>query len=819
MKRILCGLGLWCAYVLAFAGNSDPSNFTNTSIASTDISMRYLSQLFGQVSGALPGTGNDLLGHIFYVFNQGVMVVAAIWLVFTICNMVLNAGLEGSFNSPQKKGAMIMFRIAVGLALLIPNSNTGYSAIQTLMMKIVVEGVRLADDVWDYSLDYMTNGGVMYSAPASGKLNMQQVKPFMDVKDKQPIGVVQQVYNAEVCMVLSNRYNKAMSSTNPVAKANAQQPYRMVSVQPFFNTDGSVFDGGVFFPGYGDNTPYRPAQRSGDYKSYAHSCGWVMPVNKAGDSKMSLMQYQQSYSALNQLAIDLMPLAKRQAYSVPIAGQAAITKPMPSATGGLLLFNAVLDYVNLIKPYANYMHSESQKAVKAFVPNAKKQGWFAAGSFYWDLSRLNDSMNAATDVSSYTPITVREKKKPKEIMSDMAVVNNSLGAGNKNSIWGNGVKNLEKYTGALSSSTDMQPSTAVNQSYSTGGIDFSEIIQDAFSGVVTKFLSLTKNPMDSSFYDPLDFVQQLGRSCLTAAGSIWAQVTAWAVGFAAIAGICSSTLPGSTVMQAVMSWLTPLWTMSATGMFVAGFMLTFYAPLYPYLLFLFGAIGWLLYVVESMVAAPLVCFGMTHPEGHDFMGRAEQAMMLALGVFLRPVLMVIGFLVAMMMSYIGFSIVNYGFGQVLSSAFGHMALGGGNVIPDASQHVSPINAIWTVVNGGSNNAQSNNFTGFSLSDFLLIPLLMIAYGLIVIEVVNQCFGMIHQLPDMVLRWIGMAPQQDQTERYAQAIKSGVSGSAQQAGRGVSEGVGGVARAGAAAGSDAGGIAHNIGGAAISAKEE
>ncbi len=795
MKRILCGLGLWCAYVFAFAGNSDTGNFTDSSIASTDISMKYLSQLFGNVSGALPGSGSDLLGHIFYVLNQGIMVVAAVWLVFTIFNMVLNAGLEGSFNNPQKKGVMIMFRIAVGLAMLVPSSNTGYSAIQTVMMKIVVQGVRLADEMWDYSLDYLANGGVIYAAPGKGQLTMKQLTPYMDVNGKsQPMGIVQQVYNAEVCMYLSNRYNKLKSDSNVMAKNAAQSPYRMISVQPFLNKDGSVFDGAVFFPGYGDSTPYRPGGRSPNPKLYAQSCGWVVPTNKLGDSKMQLMQYQQSFAALNQLAIDLMPLAKRQANSVPLGSQQPTSSSMLPAAGGQVLSNAVLDYMTQIKPYANYLHSKAQKSAKAFVPNAKKQGWFAAGNFYWDLARLNDAMNAATDLSGYTPIPNGAKSMPEQLTNAIALANNSLGDGAATSIWGSGIHNLQQYTAGLNSG-EVQSSTGVGKShafrsskFATGGIDFGWIIQTAFSDVVTKFVGMTSNPAASTFYDPLDFVQQLGRSCLESAGSIWATVMGLIVATSALSGICTAALPGGTISQAIFSWMTPLWTMSATGMFVAGFMLTFYAPLYPYLLFLFGAIGWLLYVVESMVAAPLVCFGMTHPEGHDFMGRAEQAMMLALGVFLRPVLMVIGFMVAILMSYIGFSIVNYGFGQILASAFGGLASGS---FGDGSHHPAPMGAIWSVVAGGVDKNQGTHFTGHDLSDFLLIPLLMIAYGLIVIEVVNQCFSMIHQLPDTVLRWIGMAPQQDQTERYAQAIKSGVQSGAQEGARAAGQGVTGI----------------------------
>ncbi len=788
MKRILCGLGLWCAYLFAFAGDADSANFVNTSIAPTDMSMTYLRELFGNVAGALQGTGSDLLGHIFFVFNQGVLVVAAVWLVFTVTNLVLNSGLEGAFNSPQRKGVMILLRIATGLALLVPSPNTGYSAIQTIIMKIVVEGVRLADATWSYSLDYLSNGGVIYSPPSMNKLTLTELGPYMAVQNNQPKGVVMSLYSAEVCMYLSNRYNDIQQKMK--GSTNNKKPYRMVDVAPFMQKDGQVYPGQLYFPGYGDQAPFGSSQPLAGAKQYASRCGHVAPTVQAGNH-LPLMQYQQSFVALDQLALDLLPLARKQAYAVSMAGGAPPSQGMSAVAGGKLFSDSVLQYINQITPYANYIHSQTQQKAAKFIPNAKDQGWFAAGSFYWNLSNLNDSMTSSEKFSEYVPIPNSGDigTFPKTLKNAIVIANNSLGGAGEHTLWGAGLNDLKAYTDAQSNPNGQVQAAEVTypmqSSEYTTDIDSGNIVKNALASVVKQFASMESDPSNRMFYDPLEFVQNLGHSCLDAAGSIWANGMSWSIGVATAMGICAAASPGATIFSAMLSWLTPLWTMASVGMFVAGFMLTFYAPLYPYLLFMFGAIGWLIYVIEAMVAAPLVCFGMTHPEGHDFMGRAEQSMMLALGVFLRPTLMVIGFLIAILLSYIGFSIVNYSFGQVFTASF---------VSGDMTrQNTAPIDAIWTVVNGNIHNAQDSHFTGHHLSDFLLIPLLMIAYGLIVIEVVNQCFSLIHHLPDMILRWIGMSPQQDQSERFTQAIKSGMTSSAQQGGRAAGEAAGGLAR--------------------------
>ena len=89
-------------------------------------------------------------------------------------------------------------------------------------------------------------------------------------------------------------------------------------------------------------------------------------------------------------------------------------------------------------------------------------------------------------------------------------------------------------------------------------------------------------------------------------------------------------------------WIVPIMMMLAIGCLTVGATLGYYVPMYPYIMFSFGCLGWMIAILEAMVAAPLIALGLTHPEGHDFLGKAEQAIMLLLGIFLRPVLMVVG---------------------------------------------------------------------------------------------------------------------------------------------------------------------------------
>ena len=146
-------LTLFCGAALADSAN--PVIASSAVANKTDLSIAYLSSVFGTVSGVLTGTSGQMLGKLMYQFNQGMLVVAGCWLAYSVLSIVLKTGLTGSFMSQEYKVPMVVLRIALGFGLLIPNPSTGYTVLQTIVMQVTVQGVKLADQVWEYGLDYM----------------------------------------------------------------------------------------------------------------------------------------------------------------------------------------------------------------------------------------------------------------------------------------------------------------------------------------------------------------------------------------------------------------------------------------------------------------------------------------------------------------------------------------------------------------------------------------------------------------------------------------------------------------------------------------
>lgn len=771
MNRVWLSLALLCVSVGGYADDAASSY--------TDLSMKYLGQIFGEVPGALNGSGTGLVGGLFSIFNEGVMAVAAIWLMYTITQVLLTTATS---DNPQKsiKNWTLWTRVVFGFGLLVPGPS-GYCLAQELMMKVVVQGVKLADKTWSYALDYMKDGNLLYAPQGDlAKGGIPSMKDADAVRSElkgflagtsysSPTGSIQgslayKIYNAQVCMYASNTFNQKNKDNagKPDAATGARYNYQMHMVTPEFDGNNKLKAGtGVInFPGYKDTN-----------QTSDNNCGTVTLPSDV--QSLNQTQVQQAYSAMAQAAIDIAPYARQ------MADHAYNGSSQPSVdVGGQYLFTSVLDYLKLMEPVATFFKDQGNHDADddiKFISQANQQGWFNAGGFYWDMMRLNNTLaekSGRGNPAQYVPaVSAVASSIPDQVTSVMATAGEGLTT--DPSAWGKAQDLMVQY------STGNTSNASSHKNVST------HVLMIADMGIITGPLTTLLSTLNSQLsgvnsLNPMLISYNVGKAALSAAGTMWAIMIPILTVLSAIAGICDSANPGNVIFKGLISWLQPLVFVSSGFLFTAGVMLTFYVPLYPYLLFLFGVVGWLLYVIESMVAAPLVAFGMSHPEGHDFMGRAEQALMLALGVFLRPTLMIIGYLVGAIMVYVTSSFLNMVLGQVFVSTYSQQYRTG---VGDG------LDGMWDVLTQSSDPGSQwvhGQFTGNMISDAILVPVVLTIYSMIMIEVVNQCFSAIHQVPDMVLRWIGGPVQQDQSAQHAQAIKGAVSAAGQQGSQAMGE---------------------------------
>lgn len=754
-SRIISSLILFLVSGVVLA---DSPQITSGAVTNhTDLSISFLAQIFGTVGNVLHGTSGQMLGQLFYKLNQGILVVAGIWLAYTTLTIVLRAAHEGSFMGANKNVAIVFLKIALGIGLLIPNPATGYSIFQDVVMKVVIQGVALADQTWSYGLDYINNGGSLWYRPETGAQGMA----WNDAK--KLLTPAQQIFQNEVCMVKSSMINQ--STTN-------QQNNSRNSI---YNGDPSpvqyhyvVRGNKILFPGVG-NTP----DLSGNNNTEAPNCGLVdastiSDVSKANcatnnSSGQSTCEYARR--ATNQMVDNLLPAAKRyvcdqgsdSSQCIGISTQNVADDNTES------FFGTLVNYTNSVMPIAQAVESSAAKNAKDFISTAESEGWMMAGRYYWDLSQIQTHYAQVSNLSSYQP---------------------TVNLPDDNWLKDHGLKQLVDNAGSDSQSyiANVQPkwNRYMNASgkgdvgNQAGDPNLHNPLGPIFTPIVTDLSHILAMFIQSQYWDPILLLHKIGMGCIGLAGTIWLGTALSIYGIMTATIFCQSTANTSTPVNQFLFWIKSMFTFLAVTFLTVGIVFGYYVPLYPFMLFIFGVIGWIVAVIEAMVAAPLVCFGLTHPEGHDFLDNIKQALMLLLGIFIRPVLMVIGLIAGMILSYVSLRILLYTYSGFLSDVFASSPNGGatsGGVLLNAGLALTHT----LLESGTSTNA---------ILQFLGLPLFLVIFAGLVYVVTNQCFSLIYALPDNVLLWIGAPTRPGMASQMADSIRGIVSGYGEQTGRGM-----------------------------------
>ncbi len=204
-----------------------------------------------------------------------------------------------------------------------------------------------------------------------------------------------------------------------------------------------------------------------------------------------------------------------------------------------------------------------------------------------------------------------------------------------------------------------------------------------------------------------------------------------------------------------------------------GFTTAYYIPILPYMIFTFGTLAWMISVIEAMVAAPIVALGVTHPEGHDAFGKGEAAIMILMNIFLRPALMIIGYIGAIALCYVGVWLLNAGFDH----AIGYVQSSPSNN-PEACQTSAwgMCGSTWSGSYGSLEEINLNNsinapgsgtgvktgvYKATEYNDWAGIYAYffsILIYTTMYLVIVQKSFTLISLLPDKVLRWIGGTPE-------------------------------------------------------------
>jgi len=731
MKRLLLLLAS-IGILLPGVAHADLANMlVNPDNGYADLSFKYLQDIFGVVDGVLHGSGTQIMGQMFGAFNSAVLTLGFVILTYIFFVSTINTAHEGEVMGRKWSSIWIPLRVVASTALIVPKAS-GYCAIQIFVMGVVLSGVVAADKVMSAALIYLERGGVLI-----------QSSPPPDTSTVKMAGTV---LKSMTCM--DGVYNII---ANDATLNKRQVPTKFEPSNP------PVFDQKA--QQYSINFPSNDAVYKYNNTSYGGFCGNVTwqpyyPPNSSLPSAVDPMAGKDLRGiAIQQIIFDLDPYAQALANAIVVpknsngSSQSVQSVPDVVKANNISLILASADYKGIMLPYFSERANAYALASQAIIANTAKQGWLMLGSLYFNLSQLNNNASGTdanapqahfalpTGGSSYDFVK-------KDASFNQLYCTNGCESSDPNNPGPNWtLSNLAGDAVSASSSNLIDANigkSSTDQGVKAGGLytnNANPLGSAIVSGPGGQMLQLVLGPFIGPIYgiiynmqalmdaenqntDPIVAVSGLGSALVALVTVVWFGVGA--IVFSVTLGI--SAVPcvnlGNGVL-AFLAWFVPLFAALLIGLFVTGAIMAFYIPLIPFILFTFAALGWFAAVLESMIAAPLVALGIAVPERHELLGMAEPAINLLANIFLRPTLMVFGFFGGTILSHVGLWLLNKGYGIVW----------GWSVVANIG-NLGVFGILWALVAG------------------------LVIYMSLVLAIINQTFGLIHQLPDELLRWLG-----------------------------------------------------------------
>lgn len=785
---------------------------------------------FALVAGT--GGHGQLLAHVFSIFNMGMWVIAGSFVMYTTVSSVINTAQDGGQAGPTNKlSGWVPIRVVGGMALLIPKF-TGYSLIQVLVMWAVVQGVGLANAAWNEALAYVEQGHQVLDEAAFrrslGLVSGQDVNArnaqYEEVAKVLPS--MADMLSASVCAIVTQDAKEladAQAEDRPAAQVRGPaykidetrgelafgpagvcgtyswvaSPYPRASKAAFVQV---ALDLERVAEGVVDQVKQPPKDSAGKatsittqpcftetqlapvaaFKNYRY-CRTSQALIQAARAYLAVLQPARVQAAQNNESETtaerprIYQKAREQGWIM--AGR-YYQKMVDNRAGTVTLAAVSLPEAGRIKvPKATVLTD----AVKQALPESGDQKLLNTA-----LGAIKNPLKADSEATFYG-----QAKKMYALEKDTLIASQATDNAERNKelealanrIKGNqsdseiGLANeLNRYINAMvRNSVGAWSLHVLGRKIRDGGGDF-----DANLSVdpLARLRSLGKN----LFQYPITFWTDATQHIIIYMTTVSLTFQAFMYA-AALAGAASGSTWGVNITRATTSALgmifqmitalifmyLPLGLAIATPLFLMGLTLGVYVPLIPYILFTFAGIGWLIAVIEAMIAAPLVALGVTHPEGHDLLGKAEQSLMLLLGVFIRPVAIVMGFLAGIVLSAIALQLLDYGF----------LGLMGDFLDPTKSiLHFG----------GDYQNATMAGTVG-----------LMVVYTFTAMTLINLAYGTIHQVPDRIMRWIGGPQEQSQDTQMLEQVRQGSEQRLGEGAQGAGQTASGVRQAGIAPG--------------------
>ncbi len=357
-------------------------------------------------------------------------------------------------------------------------------------------------------------------------------------------------------------------------------------------------------------------------------------------------------------------------------------------------------------------NGQLQSKLQEFEQNAKQYGWFISGSSYWSIAWINQEVRDAM----YSGISYNAPEYTKSELVGM-----THGLQDFEAIQERVANYIKTGYGARRGITDENSSPAATDESRALG-DIGNWLRHTLNKLVAgNILPIAIESMSSQ--DPIMAVSNVGDYLI---GSAWGLASA--LGVVDVAHSMGKAIPfiGKAVPN-LDKYISFILFSVFLPLLLYGLALAYYLPAIPFIRWVSALVGWIILVVEALVAAPLWLCAHALPDGEGAAGQhGKRGYFLLLGIVLRPPLMVTGFFAAVILMNV--------LGRILGASFEMFV-------------------------GGTAQTKILGITGtFSM---------LVILGIVVIMSANKFFSLIHYLPEHVTNWIGqqfqgMGEKEDQS---------------------------------------------------------
>ncbi|MES2212339.1 MAG: DotA/TraY family protein [Pseudomonadota bacterium] len=644
--------------------------------------------------------GNTLLGSLFAIFNTGLSSVGVIVLSYTTFMGSMQTAHHGELLGRQWSMLWIPMRSMLGVGLLAPTAS-GYSLIQMFFMWVILQGVGLANMLWTLTLDnYQAGYSMNQSAPGAGPLAYQSF--------------ANDLAKAVTCAYTVNELTSPQDKTNLLYLSSPQD-----KVIAYANPT----------PPITNNTVAQPLTINIGLPAYPEGskqvilCGQLGLTTNAVTGKnvpAATMGYALSMMPDIQQAIITTFNDAYHSYGEQLATSNLTTPASTIATNVATIYSQRVNGLqNDVQGFA--INSGVVANGTAAVQGMEQQGWIIAGSFYFTLT----SSKTSPKLFITTPPNI-----PNTDFLDSSIHQQVTKAYNNYLI-----------AAQMNAPAGFHAASMAHTSINTM---FSATFAQLGSGIISLLTNAFEETDNGQKNDPMVTLTRYGQSLTEMVELLFFSYIALLAAVGLITNIMYGENAISPTVQALVSFLSAVFTAALTLTHASGIILGFYLPMIPYILFIGSAVTWLVLCIEALVAGPILALSLSAPGKNEF-DHLTHAGSLLTNLALWPVLTLLGFILSSRLI-----IAIYEF-----------------VVPTLVPMIKSVAGIGA-------------FSAIGL-------LLTITY--INLQIVQECWALIHVLPERTIRWIGGHPEesiagellskgQEGTEKgaqYGQSLAIGTSG--------------------------------------------